>query len=159
MEYIHQSERLIDEMAKILFFSLKTLLVICSTWMVAPIAEMADQINASHPPIFMFYIFNTLLLSHETIIAISPALRKKFFSAFENDSGKLDWKQFISSWFSLCCIRLFVYGKLLEVHFPDSGGFDDKTYYYLIVIIFILVGGIVLERGLSTVLKKFTLKN
>lgn len=146
-----QGIRLFQEMTKILFFSIKTLFVICSTWLVAPLAEMSDQIDASTPPVFMFYFFNFLLFSHEVVIAASKSFRRWIFSAYEHD-GKLDYKQLLASGLSLWCIRLFVYGKLLEVHF--GSGFDDKTYYYLIVIILILVGGVVLEKSLATVLKR-----
>jgi len=154
MESLSQKESLINEMAKILFFSLKTLFVLCSAWMTVPFSEMVDQFTAQSPPVFLFYFFNALLFSHEIVMGVSASSRKWVNKALEDDKGKLDSKQLLASYLSLWCIRLFVHGKLVEVYFPETGGFDDKTYYYLIVIIMILVGGVVLEKGLSTILKK-----
>jgi hypothetical protein len=152
MDVINLRGTFLHEMAKIFYFSIKTLFVICSTWLVAPIAEMIDQPGASTPPIFMFWFFNFLLFSHEVVILLSSGFRRWLSNAFINDQGKLDHKQLLASGLSLWCIRLFVHGKLLEVYY--GGGFDDKTYYYLIVIIMILVGGVVLEKGVAAVLKR-----
>ena len=154
MEITSQSQwiRFYQDMAKILFFSLKTLFVVCSTWLVAPLAEISDQLDTGNPPVFMFYFFNLLLFSHEIVIMASSGFRKWLFRAYEDTKGKLDYKQLLASGLSLWCIRLFVHGKLLEVYFDR--GFDDKTYYYLIVIIMTLVGGVVLEKSFATVLKR-----
>jgi hypothetical protein len=141
-------------MTKVVYFSFKAIALISSNLLVTPLAQIFGQVAVNTPPVLMFFIFNALLFSHELMLWINVNFRNWIVSTFEDDKGKADNKQIIASYLSLWCIRLFVYGKLVEVHY-DRQPFNDQTYYYLIVIILILVGGVVVQKSLATVLQRF----
>ena len=151
METISQRE-VKEPMAKIVLFSLKALLMLSTTWLVVPLAEMSDQFATDQPPLIMFWTFCLLLFSHELLFFVFTDIRKVVLKSFETPDGRTDAKQLVATYFSLTCIRLFGFGKLNEIYFER--GFDDKTYYYLIVIILILVGGVVIDKSISTILRK-----
>ena len=152
MKAISQKGEPKQEMAKMILFSFKALLMLFTTWLVVPLAEMIEQFsNNDHPPIILFWIFSILLLCHELLLVVLPDMRKAVIEHFRV-KGKVDIRQVLASWFSLICIRLFGFGKLFEIYY--NKGFDDKTYYYLILIILILVGGVAVTPLVKKIIDK-----
>lgn len=148
----------LTKMTQVLFFPLKTILILAFTWLVVPINQMLNNsVTEQAPPMLLFWIFSILLFSHEVMTTIgclsSSFFREKFLEAFTNSESKFDIKKLLSAWFTLICIRIFGYGKLTEEYFPGYG-FDDKTYFYCVMIIFAVVGGPVLEKAAPMFIQK-----
>ncbi len=148
----------LTKMTQVLFFPLKTIMILAFTWLVVPLNQMLNNtIQDQAPPMLLFWVFSTLLFSHEVMTTLgcfaSGLFREKFLEAFTNTDNRFDVKKMISAWFTLMCIRIFCFGKLNEEYFPGHG-FDDKTYFYCVMIIFAVVGGPVLEKTAPLFIQK-----
>ena len=138
MEYVSQERGIRShEMTKLVLISIKAVILLLSTWMVAPFMEMLDQASSSTPPIMMYYAANILIWTHEFALLLKP-VRITFLEGMSR-RGRADVKQIIAVWFSLMCIRMFCIGKLNEIWYPESA-FSSETYYQLMALITLILG-------------------
>ncbi len=131
---------------------MKVLLILLSTYLIAPAFGVVVQKENTPPDIFLYYVAFSILWSHELVIGVFPGLRVWLKTAFEK-SSKADYKPIIAAYFSLLCVRLVSIGKLKLIFF----GVDPMThqeYYYLVLIIFICIGFLTIDKILEPLAKR-----